>query len=149
MFAGGNFSVTSEVFLFAAGEGESLSRDADQPYGILIGGAELDGEQVAYTLFEIRDDARFRVVRHQAGSVRELVTWTRSDAIASLSEGDTTVENVLAVDAIDERVTFYVNDQQVADLPRSELDPEGLVGLRAGAGVSLHVTSLAIGPNRR
>ena len=48
-----------------------------------------------------------------------------------------------------EKVVFYVNDAEVAELPADQLRLDGVVGLRAGEGLSLHVTEIVIGPNRR
>ncbi len=56
---------------------------------------------------------------------------------------------MLAVDVRDDTVVFYINDARVAELPRAQLPLNGVIGLRAGAGLSLHVTEVAIGPNRR
>jgi len=53
------------------------------------------------------------------------------------------------VDVRGDRAVFYVNDIQVAELPAGELPLDGAIGLRAGAGLSLHITEIAIGPNRR
>ena len=58
-------------------------------------------------------------------------------------------ENVLAIDVRGEKAMFYVNDAAVAELPADQLGLDGVVGLCAGEGLSLHVTEIAIGPNRR
>jgi hypothetical protein len=49
-------------------------------------------------------------------------------------------------------VTFLLRNDgsfQVASVPRSELPMEGIAGLRAGEGLSLHITDVAVGPNQR
>ena len=69
------------------------------------------------------------------------------DLNAETTEGP--VENVLAVDVQDDTVVFYINDASVAELPRGQVPLDGVIGLRAGAGLSLHVTEVTIGPNRR
>jgi len=58
-------------------------------------------------------------------------------------------ENVLEVDIRGEQTIFYIGGEAVADLPSDELELNGLLGLAAGEGLSLHITDIAIGPNRR
>jgi len=148
-FAEGNFSVTSTIFLFPAGTGDPPAQ-VEAPYGMLFAGRDLDAAAPAYATFLLRNDGTFRVARHTGGAIEELVGWSPHDAIVTWAEGDEgTAKNTLAVDATDDSVTFWVNDQQVAALPRAEVPVDGVVGLRAGAGVSLHITDLVIGPNRR
>ena len=148
-FATGNYSITSTIFLFPPGTGESPS-SVDAPYGLLFAGSSLDGPGGSYVTFLLRNDGSFQVARNSDRGTDELVPWTRSAAISTWSEDlEGTAKNVLVVDATDEAVSFWVNDEQVASLPRFELSMEGIVGLRAGDGLSLHITDVAIGPNRR
>jgi hypothetical protein len=148
-FAAGNYSISSTIFLFPEGSGTPPAQ-VETPYGLLFGGEDLDGAAPAYLSFMVRNDGAFRVARHGAGSVTDVVPWTMDSSIVRWAEGfDGTVENVLAVDVTDTAVTFWVNDQQVASAPRAELQAEGVVGLRVGEGLSLHVTDIVIGPNRR
>ena len=57
--------------------------------------------------------------------------------------------DVFAVDFRGDRTHFLVNDAGIADLPGEPLAAGGIVGIRAGGGLSLHVTEVEIGPNRR
>ena len=59
------------------------------------------------------------------------------------------VKNVLAVDVRGDRAVFYLNDAQIAELPGERVALDGVIGIRAGAGLSIHVTEVDIGPNRR
>ena len=148
-FATGNYSVTSTIFLFPAGQGDPPAQ-VEAPYGLLLAGADLEGSGATYVSFMLRNDGRFRVARHDAEAVEEIVAWAENEAIVTWkASSDGTAKNVLAVDATAESVSFWVNDEQVASLPRAELPLDGIVGLRAGADVSLHITDIAIGPNRR
>jgi len=148
-FAAGNFSVTSTIFLFPAGQGDPPSR-VDAPYGLLLGGGNLDGASPAYTTFLLRNDGQFQVASRAGSTTSDVVPWTGHKTIAVWETGGSgTARNVLAVDVTAETVTFFVNDEQVASVPRSGLPIEGTVGLRAGEGLSLHITDLVIGPNRR
>ena len=117
---------------------------------MLLAGADLEGSGGRYVSFMLRNDGRFRVARHSEGAVREIVAWTEHGAIATWDRStEGAAKNVLAVDATAESVTFWVNDEQLASLSRAELPLEGIVGLRAGADLSLHISDIAIGPNRR
>ena len=56
--------------------------------------------------------------------------------------------NVLGIDVTTTDVAFLVNDTEVARLPRTELDAEGIVGLRINHALNVHVTSLEVTPSR-
>ena len=150
-FASGNFAVSSAIFLFPEGDPEqSASTRLDRSFGLFLAGSGLDGETPGYLTFEIRNDGQFRVAAHSGGQGKDLVSWTGHDAVETL-DADATgpLKNVLGVDVRGDRAVFYVNDIQVAELPADRLPLDGAIGLRAGAGLSLHITEIAIGPNRR
>ena len=151
-FASGSYSVSSTVYLFPEGDpDQSGSTRLDSAYGLFLGGRDLDGATPAYVSFLVGNDRRFHVAGHAGGDTAELVPWTAHEAISALDETTTggPVENVLAVDVRNDAVIFYINDIPVAELSRDRLPLDGVIGLRAGAGLSLHVTEIAIGPNRR
>ena len=54
------------------------------------------------------------------------------------------VKNVLRVEAEASTVTFLVNGQKVAEVPREGTRFDGIVGLRVGENLNLHVTNLVI-----
>ena len=150
-FASGNYAVSSTIFLFPEGDPEqSGSVRLDSSFGLFLAGSDVEGESPRYVAFEIRNDGQFRVAEHSGGKENDLVPWTGHDAVETLAAGATgPLENVLGVDVRGDRAVFYVNDIQVAELPAGELPLDGAIGLRAGAGLSLHITEIAIGPNRR
>ncbi len=148
-FADGNYSVTSTIFLFPPGQGDPPSQ-VDAPYGVLLGGSNLDGPSPSYLTFLLRNDGRFQVTVEHAGGTREVLPWTAHKAIAVWADGsEGTARNVLAVNVTETTVAFFVNDEPVGSVPRAGLRLEGVVGLRAGDGLSLHITDLVIGPTRR
>lgn len=150
-FASGNFSVSSTAFLFPLGDGTSSSSTThDSPFGIFFAGSELEGPAPAYISFQVRNGGQFRIAKHAGGTVETIVDWTDHDAVQVYGP-DTrgTTENVLSINAIDDEVGFYVNDQLVHSLPRAGLPVDGSIGIRAGEGLSLHFTEITIGPNRR
>ena len=74
--------------------------------------------------------------------------WTEHPAIVSWEgrgEG-ATAKNVLAIEVRGDEVAFFVNDQEVARVPRADVDTDGIVGLRVNHGLNLHVTSLDVTP---
>ena len=150
-FASGNYAVKSTIYLFPKGDPErSGSTRLDSAYGLFLGGRDLERPTPEYVSFLIDNAGRFRLARHADGEVRELAPWTVHDAVAVLDEPATSpAENVLEVDVRGERTIFYVGGEAVAEFPSEDLQLDGVIGLRAGDGLSLHVTEIAIGPNRR
>ena len=150
-YASGNYSVSSTIFLFPEGDPEqSGSTRLDSPFGLFLGGSDLEVDGARYVAFELRNDRHFRIAEHTAGKTHDLVPWTAHDAVVT-SGADTTgpVRNLLTVDARGDRTVFYLNDQAIAELPGDRVALDGLIGVRAGAGLSIHVTEVDIGPNRR
>ncbi|MXX76720.1 MAG: hypothetical protein F4Y77_15145 [Holophagales bacterium] len=150
-FASGNYAVKSTIYLFPKGDPErSGSTRTDTPFGLFLGGRDLEEETPTYVSFQVDNAGRFRIARYAGNDVEELVPWTAHDGISVLDAPATSpAENVLEVDIRGEQTIFYVNDEAVADLPVEDLRLDGLIGLTAGEGLSLHITEIAIGPNRR
>lgn len=150
-FASGNYAVKSTIYLFPKGDPErSGSTRVDTPFGLFLGGRDLEGNKPTYVSFQIDNAGRFRIARHTGDDIEELVPWTAHDGVSVLDEpASSPAENVLEVDVRGKETIFYVNDAAVADLPAEDVGLDGLIGLSAGAGLSLHITEIAIGPNRR
>lgn len=150
-FASGNYAVKSTIYLFPKGDPErSGSTRIDTPFGLFLAGRDLEGDKPTYVSFQIDNAGRFRVAQHTGDEVRELTPWTTHGAVSMLDEPATSpAENVLEVDVRGEETIFYVNDATVADLPAEDVGLDGLIGLVAAEGLSLHITEIAIGPNRR
>ena len=150
-FASGNYAVKSTIYLFPKGDPErSGSTQVDSPYGLFLGGRDLEGDAPEYVSFQIDNAGRFRIARHVGDEIREVSPWTGNDAVAVLNESATSpAENVLEVDVRGEQTIFNIGGELVAELPSEDLDLDGAIGVRAGEGLSLHITEIAIGPNRR
>ena len=150
-YASGNYAVKSTIYLFPEGDPErSGSTRVDTPFGLFLGGRDLKGEAPTFVSFQIDNAGRFRIARHTGDEVQDLVPWTGNDAVAVLADPATSpAENVLEVDVRGEQTTFYIGGEPVAELPSADLSLDGLIGLSAGEGLSLHITEMAIGPNRR
>jgi hypothetical protein len=134
----GEFRVQSEIFLFPG--------ERKEGFGVFVGGTDLEAAGQSYLYFLIRKDGRF-LVKHRAGNdTHVIIPWTEHAAIVKHEGGEGTAKNVLAIACGAERVSFLVNDQQVAWLPRAQMNVEGVVGLRVNHGLDLHVSELSVTP---
>lgn len=71
--------------------------------------------------------------------------WTTNDAI--IKYGDTeesSVLNVLQVAVDDETVRFIINEEEVAAVDATEINSEGIFGLRVNHSVNLHISDLSL-----
>ena len=128
----GRFVVESESFLFP-GTGSA-------GFGVFVGGRDLEGKP-SYVAFVIRRDGSAAIESVEAGRLTALHPWTKASAIVAGGEtGD--VKNLLRVEAEASIVTFLVNGQKVAEVPRDGTRFDGLIGLRVGADLNLHVSNL-------
>ncbi|MXW00971.1 MAG: hypothetical protein F4X59_15185 [Holophagales bacterium] len=150
-FASGNYAVKSTIYLFPKGDPErSGSTRVDSPFGLFLGGRDLEGDKPTYVSFQIDNAGRFRIARHTGDEMQELAPWTAHDGVSVLDAAATSpAENVLEVDVRGQQTFFYIGGEVVTELPSKDLSPAGVVGLSAGEGLSLHITEIAIGPNRR
>jgi hypothetical protein len=130
----GRFVLESESFLFP---GSSTAG-----FGVFAGGADLEGK-ARYVAFLIRRDGSAAVEAVAAGRRTFLHTWTKAPSVAVTTGASTDdVKNVLRVEAEAAAVTFLVNGQKVVEVPRDGGRFDGIVGLRVGEGLNLHVTNL-------
>lgn len=133
----GEYRIESTIVLFDPG------RRHREAYGIFFGGRNLDGDGQTYSYFLIRDTGEFLVKRRTGSSTATVRPWTASSAIMK-HPGDANAKNVLAVECGARTVDFYINGEQVVSIPRSELDADGVVGLRVNHSLNLHVTELKV-----
>jgi hypothetical protein len=138
--ATGDYHVQSEIFLFPGERREA--------FGVFLGGRDLDGPDQSYTYFLIRKDGSFLIKQRRGRQTETLSPWKPHEAIVEHDGGEGTAKNVLEIRAGAQTVDFYVNAQQVASLPRSSVDTDGIVGLRVNHGLNLHVSSLSVEQTR-
>jgi hypothetical protein len=115
-------------------------------FGLLVGGRDLDGADQDYLYFLVRHDGRF-MVRHRGGDeVHTLAEWTESAAVARAT-AEAGADNTLAIEARTDGVVFRINGTEVFSLPRTEyLNTDGLVGLRVGHHLDVHVRDITVQP---
>ncbi len=138
MEASGEYRMEMEVYLFdPAGRREA--------FGLFVGGKDLAGDAIEYTYFLLRDGGEFIVKRREGAEAPTIHPWTGHEAIlgwADREEEASSVKNVLALEAGAETVRFFVNDAEVAALPRADLGVDGVFGMRVNHALNLHVSRL-------
>ncbi|MFQ5535970.1 MAG: hypothetical protein ACE5GJ_00840 [Gemmatimonadota bacterium] len=139
--ASGDFKAEAEIFLF-----DPMGRR--EAFGIFVGGRDLEGPNQRYTYFLIRDGGEFLIKTRSGSETSTLMPWTPNEAILSFADrgSETTVRNVLSVEAKGDSVRFAVNGKTVAKLPRQEVDSDGVVGLRVNHRLNLHISRLDVTP---
>ena len=139
--ASGDFRAELEVFLFDPG----TRREA---FGIFLGGRDLQGNAQAYTYFLIRNGGEYILKRREGDDAPTVRPWTAHDAVRSYEDrgDDVSVRNVLAVEAQGDQVRFFVNDQEVAVLPRADVPVDGQVGIRVNHALNLHIARIEVVP---
>ncbi|MDX1429253.1 MAG: hypothetical protein R3282_03150 [Rhodothermales bacterium] len=136
--AEGEFVARAGIYLFPPG-------DRNEAYGLFVGGKNLDGAEQRYLYFLVRRSGEFLIKERRGGETEVVHEWTASDAVNPYTEETSgTVKNVLSIDAGEEFVVFRVNDTEVARLPRTELDVDGIVGLRINHALNVHVDDFAV-----
>ncbi|NIR44331.1 MAG: hypothetical protein GWN99_00215 [Gemmatimonadetes bacterium] len=134
--ASGAYRLESTIHLFPSSRREG--------FGVFVGGENLDGPNQSYLYFLIRGDGHY-LIKHRAGDETQvIVPWTEHEAIVGHEGQEGTAENTLAIECSGESVDFYVNGQKVNSLPRSEMDVEGVVGLRVNHRLDIHVAGLSV-----
>lgn len=131
----GRFTVESEAVLFPGA--------SPAGFGVFVGGADLEG-QARYVAFLIRRDGSAAIESMDAGRSTMLSAWSKSAAVQPGGNAGEPVSNVLRVDGEAEVVRFSVNGTVVAEVPRASATFDGIVGLKAGEHLNLHVTNLDV-----
>jgi hypothetical protein len=129
----GRFVVESESFLFPG--------TSNAGFGVFVGGANLEGPGARYVAFLIRRDGSAAVEAVEDGKTTALSAWGKSSAVLP-GKADGDAKNVLRIEGEAAVVTFVVNGVKVAEVPREGSRFDGVVGLRVGADLNLHVTNL-------
>ena len=136
--AKGHYRLEAKIHLFDPGE-------RLEAFGVFFGGSSLDGDDIRYDYFLLRNSGEF-LVKNRRGDATNLISdWSASDHIATFGpDNEGSVENTLAVEVGGEDVGFFVNGEEVARLARSAVGTDGIAGLRVNHALNLHVESLTI-----
>jgi hypothetical protein len=134
----GEYRAEALIHLFDPG-------DRTEAFGLMFGGQNLEGDDIAYDYFVIRKTGEFLVKRRTGSETSVIIPWTSHDAIVAFPAGaDGPVANTLALDVGEAEVAFLVNGQEVARLPRGSVQTDGIVGLRINHGLNVHVETFAV-----
>jgi hypothetical protein len=98
-------------------------------YGLVFGGAELEGAGQNYTYFLVAQDGTW-LVKHRTGAATEnVVTKMASDAVKKPdATGKST--NALEVRVGADKVDYVVNGTVVHSMPKAGTKTDGIVGIR-------------------
>ncbi len=112
-------------------------------YGMFLGGSDLAGDGQSYTYFMLRQGGEFLLKKRMGEDLPTLVDWTANAAVNDLDdEGSST--NMLSVEASGDTVRFLVNGTEVASQPRSDVDADGITGLRVTHLLDLHIDDIKL-----
>lgn len=117
----------------------------NEAFGIFIGGENLEAENQSYSYFLLRNSGEY-LIKNRSGSETSVVkNWSPAPSMNTYSEDtESSVRNQLAVEVDGDEVTFFVNDEEVATVPNSELNIDGIVGLRINHRLNVHVEDLSV-----
>lgn len=112
----------------------------NEAFGLFIGGQNLDADNLSYDYFLIRNSGEYLIKRREGSETSLIQGWTPHDGIRTYGpdSGDS-VPNTLAVEVGDEEVGFFINGEEVERLPKSDLQTDGVVGLRINHRLNVHV----------
>jgi hypothetical protein len=114
-----------------------------EAYGLFIGGRDLQGADQAYTYFLIRANGQFLVKRRAGSQTSDVASWTANPAVKAQDEAGKAT-NTLSIAVGADRVRFLVNGTEVHSAPRSEVDPDGIAGLRVNHNLDLHIDGFGV-----
>lgn len=137
----GDFRAEMEVFLFDP-------QGRREAFGIFVGGQDLESPDQEYTYFLLRDGGQYIIKRREGAEAPTVRPWTDHQAVNAYADrgDDSSVLNVLTIEARGDTVRFLVNDAEVASLPRSEVPVDGVYGFRVNHALNVHVRSLEAQP---
>lgn len=117
----------------------------NEAFGLFFGGQHLDADDLSYAYFLIRNNGQFLIKRRTGSETSVIKDWTAHEGIVTYEpDAGASVANTLAVEVGEEEVVFFINDDEVARLPRSEIHTDGVVGLRINHALNVHVGNFAV-----
>ncbi len=117
----------------------------NEAFGLFFGGQDLEGDDLAYDYFLIRNTGEFLIKRRTGASTSVLKDWTKHDAVKTYGpEAESSVPNTLAVEAGADEVVFYINGAEAARLSRTDVHTDGVVGLRINHSLNVHVEGFKV-----
>src|SRR4051812_2489638 len=134
--ARGNYKLESEILLFPGSQTGG--------FGLFIGGAFLDSNEVTYSAFQIRRDGKFSIWSRKGPTTRELVAWTANPAILPLKGETEPVKNLIGIEIRPSEIAFLVNGKTVYLSSRTALSTDGNFGFHVGEMHNIHANTLIL-----
>ena len=113
-----------------------------QPYGLFVGGTDLDKEVPRYTALLIRGDGKYQIVSRNGARMTTIVPWTAAAKMADPKGVKTS--NMLAIRGLQGAVHFFVGEKEVHQMPRAKAGADGIAGVRVGPQLSVQVHDLSV-----
>ena len=129
--------VAAGDYRFSAFFSSQVTPQNSGAFGLFVGGSGLENESPRYTAFLVRSDGKYLVERRNP-SRQVLVDWMDSSALMK-PDAQGTLYSRLAIQVIGDAAHFMANSKEVARLPASHLDLNGIVGIRVEDHVDLHI----------
>jgi hypothetical protein len=114
-----------------------------EAYGLIIGGADLEGAAQKYTYFLIRQDGKYLIKRRAGDQTPTIADWTDSSAIKK-ADSSGKMSNTLAIDVGKDKVRFIVNGTEVTAADTAKVDAAGIAGLRINHNLNVHVEGFTV-----
>jgi len=129
--ATGDYTVKAKFTQLSKGEHR-------EGYGPFIGGTSLDGDAQHYVYFLLRQDGQYLIKERVGTNTRGITDWTPHAAIKPFGS-DGRMTNELAIVVAADAVRFMINGTEVARKARTEVQTDGIVGLRINHQLDLLV----------
>lgn len=134
--AEGSFTIESSIHLMKPAQHA-------EAFGVFVGGRDLAGAGQQYLYFLVRQNGQFLIKRRNGEATENVVGWTAHSSIPSANaEGSTRYDLAVRVGA--QNVDFMVNGATVHSMPKSQLQTDGVAGLRINHMLDTHVQTLEL-----
>ena len=138
--ASGNYRLEATIHLFDPGE-------RLEAYGVFMGGSDLEGDDIAYDYFLLRNNGEHLIKRRTGTETSVIQDWTAAESVGVYGpDTEGSVANHLEVEVGESEVVFSVNGTEVARTARENVHTEGTAGLRINHALNVHVSTFSITP---
>lgn len=140
--AEGNYSLSTVMYYFNPGK---RNREA---YGLFFGGRNLEDANQQYIYFLIRNTGEYLIKKRNGEETSVIQNWTASDAVVKYENTDEpSVKNELSVQIEGDKMSFTINGKKVSEIEKTDLQTDGLYGLRINHSINVHVADLKLEKN--